>query len=64
MLRYRWLDKAGNLKGEKQENLTDLNYLMMLNSARYSNNDPLRYEKAMLERWFEKTFSADIKPAK
>lgn len=56
-LHYQWFAKDGQLQAEKREKLTDLNYLMHLNAARYQNYDPLRYEKAMLERWFEAEFS-------
>ncbi|MGR8932165.1 MAG: DUF3016 domain-containing protein [Gammaproteobacteria bacterium] len=55
-MHYRWIDNAGKLKADEQETVSDLNYLMMLDSRRYINNDPLRYEKATLDRWFEKRF--------
>jgi len=38
--------------------------LTWLDSSRYLNNDPLRYEKTLLDRWFRQTFSANEKPAK
>lgn len=63
VLHFRWLDQTGKLKSEERETVSDLNYLMMLNSRRYNSNDPLRYEKAMLDRWFEKRFG-DGYPAK
>jgi len=60
-LHYLWRDKAGLLKADRQEKLTDLNYLLLPDAARFNNNDPLRYEKAMLERWFRQTFGASNK---
>jgi hypothetical protein len=48
-LHYLWRGKSGELKADWQEKLTDLNYLMKLDTARYMNNDPLRYEKALLD---------------
>ncbi|WP_082885363.1 MULTISPECIES: DUF3016 domain-containing protein [Methylomonas] len=55
-LNYRWYGPDGQIKAEKQEQISDLNYLMLQDSARYPNNDPLRYEKAMLDRWFADSF--------
>ncbi|WKJ92374.1 DUF3016 domain-containing protein [Methylomonas montana] len=63
-LHYLWYDKAGGLKADQQEKLSDLNYLMLLDSAYYTNNDPLRYEKALLDRWFRRTFSSPERPKK
>ena len=62
-LHYVWHDQVGVLKADKQETVTDLNYLMMLDSRLYNNNDPLRYEKAMLDRWFERSFNPIGLPA-
>lgn len=56
-LNYRWYGQDGQLKAENQEQISDLNYLILLDSAHYLNNDPLRYEKAMLDRWFANAFS-------
>lgn len=61
-LHYLWRDKAGKTKADKQEKLTDLNYLMLSDSTYYHHNDPLRYEKAMLERWFRGNFSSADNP--
>ncbi|WP_020564055.1 DUF3016 domain-containing protein [Methylosarcina fibrata] len=60
-LHYLWRDQAGRSKADREETLTDLNYLMRLDAARYLNNDPLRYEKALLDRWFRETFAAKPK---
>jgi hypothetical protein len=62
-LHYVWRDKVGMLKANKQETLIDLNYLMLPDSRQYNNNDPLRYEKAKLDPWFENTFNAKNLPA-
>ena len=57
-LHYRWHDKNGALKADKQVAVSDLNYLMRLDSRQYQDNDPLRYEKTLLDRWFcERFFS-------
>lgn len=61
-LHYLWRDKAGAIKADRQEKFTDLNYLMLSDSAYTNQNDPLRYEKAMLERWFRRHFSAADNP--
>lgn len=39
-----------------EELLSDLNF--MVPSNRYSSGDRLRYEKALLDRWFEKRFGS------
>ena len=43
------------LASAAQERVTDLNFLRGFN--RYSSSDPLRYEKAMLDQWFEARFA-------
>ena len=48
MLRWTRGDKV---VASAEEQLSDINYLTPRN--RYSSGDPLRYEKAMLDRWFE-----------
>jgi len=58
---YLWRDKTGRIKADREEKPSDLNYLMRLDAARYLNNDPLRYEKALLDRWFKETFAAKPK---
>jgi hypothetical protein len=63
-LHYLWRGKTGKLKADKEEQLNDLNYLMRLDSARYLNNDPLRYEKTLLDHWFQQTFSSTQKTVK
>lgn len=50
-LRYA-LTRGGHATASAEEQLADLNYLMSIN--RYSSSDRLRYEKAMLDDWFEK----------
>jgi hypothetical protein len=61
-LHYLWRDGSGAVLADKQEILSDLNYLTLLDSRQYLPNDPLRYEKAMLERWFAQTFAPRQKP--
>jgi len=58
ILHYRWLDKDGVVKADKDETVSDLNYLIRLETRKYQDNDPLRYEKTLLDRWFKETFSA------
>jgi len=50
-LRYT-LTTGGQVSESREEQLTDMNYLGSFN--RYSRNDRLRYEKALLDAWFEK----------
>jgi hypothetical protein len=57
-LRYVWKDPAGRVKADRREQVTDLNYRTMVNERQFSQRDPLRYEKALLQRWFRKTFGA------
>ncbi len=55
-LHYIWRDKVGRIIADKQETITELNYLVKLDSRKYNTTDPLRYEKALLDRWFIYTF--------
>ena len=50
-LRYA-LTRGDQLLASGEEQLIDQNYLMMTN--RYFVGDRLRYEKAMLDAWFER----------
>jgi len=50
-LRYT-LTVGGQVAESREEQLTDMDYLGSFN--RYSRNDRLRYEKAMLDAWFDK----------
>jgi hypothetical protein len=60
ILRYRWHDTHGTLKADQQDTVTDLNYLMRLDTRQYRDSDPLRHEKTLLDRWFrERFFSTD-----
>lgn len=56
-LRYVWRDGGGKVLADTRERVSDLNYLMLADPG-YVYNDPLRYEKAMLRRWFLDRFSA------
>lgn len=54
-LGYVWWDAHGRVLAERREQVSDLNYLMLADPY-YIYNDPLRYEKAMLRRWFDERF--------
>ena len=49
------LTHGGQAAASRDETLSDLNFLSSFN--RYSDGDHLRYEKAMLDRWFRERFS-------
>ena len=53
-LRYT-LRRGDQLVASAEERLVDLTFLMVTN--RYPSEDRLRYEKAMLDDWFEKRFA-------
>ncbi len=53
-LRYT-LSHGDSVAPIREERISDLNYLSSFN--RYSSGDRLRYEKAMLDRWFEGRFA-------
>ncbi|MGQ0591148.1 MAG: DUF3016 domain-containing protein [Gammaproteobacteria bacterium] len=50
-----WRGGRGEVRAERREQVSDLDYLMLADPY-YTYNDPLRYEKAMLRRWFEARF--------
>jgi hypothetical protein len=54
-LRYK-LSGSGQTIKEGEERVADLNYTGHI--ASYSNREPLRYEKQMLDGWFKARFSA------
>ena len=47
------LESKGTVLRSGDENLSDMSYLDHYNH--YSSNEPLRYEKKMIESWFLKT---------
>jgi hypothetical protein len=53
-LRYSLVRDGSAPVSGGEEVLSDLNF--MVPSNRYSSGDRLRYEKALLDRWFEKRF--------
>ncbi|MBB4843975.1 hypothetical protein HNP55_002498 [Paucibacter oligotrophus] len=55
------LSEQGKELRKGQAQLSDLSYMDRFN--RYDSNDSLRFEKRMLDEWFAKEFSAEIKPA-
>jgi Protein of unknown function (DUF3016) len=63
VLYYRWQGKGGTVKAEKDETVSDLNYLMRQETRQYQDSDPLRYEKTLLDRWFKEAFAATEKSA-
>jgi hypothetical protein len=52
-LRYS-LQQGGNTIASGDADISDMAYMQHIN--RYSDGDPLRFEKQMLDDWFEKTF--------
>ena len=55
-LHYVWRNSQGMRLAEADETLSDLNYLQFADPG-YIRNDPLRYEKTLLRRWFETRFA-------
>lgn len=53
VLHYVWRDKTGRIKADREETVTDLDYLRFRDQTTL---DPLRYDKALLSRWFRRTF--------
>jgi hypothetical protein len=53
-LRYA-VEENGQLLKSGEARITDMNYLGHTN--RYFDGEPLRYEKAMIDEWFEKTIA-------
>jgi len=51
-LRYR-LSQDGKVLKEGSAKLSDMSYLQRINRA--SDSDPMRYEKRMIEEWFDQT---------
>ncbi len=59
MIKLKYVvEENGKVAKSGEARISDLNYLRGMN--RYSTNEPLRYEKAMLDDWFAR----DIAPAK
>ena len=54
-LRYT-LEDSGRLVKSGEETLADLDYMGRF--SRYNSDDPLRYEKRMLDDWFKSRFTA------
>ena len=50
------LTENGQVLSSGDEQIADMMYLQRIN--RYASGEPLRYEKAMLDDWFYKTFPA------
>jgi hypothetical protein len=56
-LRYT-LTQDGQTLRSGEEQLSNMNYQMSL--SRYSDSEPLRYEKQMLDDWFKKTIAPKV----
>ena len=56
-LQFRVMEKSGNVIKEGERKLRDLSFMMNL---RLNNNDPLRYEKTLIDDWMRK----DVRPTK
>lgn len=56
-LRYT-LEENGTVLRSGESNLSDMNYLQRM--PRQSDTDVLRYEKRMIDEWFEKTITPKV----
>jgi hypothetical protein len=54
-IRYT-IEEGGKVISSGESELSDMTYMDRLN--RYSDGDPLRYEKRMIDEWFKKTIVA------
>jgi hypothetical protein len=54
-VRYTLQDASGQTLRQAEDHLSDPSYQQR--TMDFSNRDPLRYEKRMLDDWFRKTFS-------
>ena len=57
-LRYS-VEAEGKVLKSGDARVTDMAYLNHTYSNRYSSNEPLRYEKVMLDDWFKKVMKAE-----
>lgn len=55
-LHYVLADTQGNTLADADDTLSNLTYLQNADPG-FINNDPLRYEKTLLRRWFEQRFT-------
>ncbi|MFT2090020.1 DUF3016 domain-containing protein [Paraglaciecola sp. 2405UD69-4] len=55
---YQLMSSSGELIQESDVELKDMSFLN--NANHHFRNEPLRYEKNMLKRWFDKEFSQQI----
>jgi hypothetical protein len=51
-LRYT-VEQGGQVVASGEADLSDMMYLQRMN--RYFDGDPLRFEKTMIDEWFDKT---------
>ena len=55
---YQLVDNSGDVLQEAEVKLKDMSFLS--GSSNFYKSDRLRYEKAMLQRWFKKEFQEYI----
>lgn len=56
-VRYTLTDANGKTLSSGEARLADLSYMEGLN--RYPSGDPLRYEKRMMDKWFQSEFATE-----
>ena len=59
---FQLVDSAGAVISEGDRRISDLNYMQSLRPS-FTQNEPLRYDKALLEDWIRKEFPLPPKPA-
>ena len=59
---FQLLDSAGAVLKEGDRRLSDLSYMQNM-SPTFMQNEPLRYDKALLENWIRKEFPLAPNPA-
>jgi len=55
---YQLLDESGQVLQQADVDLKDMSFLNR--SSHFFRNEPLRYEKSMLKRWFEEEFASQL----
>jgi hypothetical protein len=56
------LEVDSKVEQSRRERVCDPDFLRPMDSSRYSEHDPLVYEKRMLEQWFRKRFARAAPP--
>ena len=57
-LHYVLSQQDGKVINSSDATLSDMSYMSRIN--RYANDDPLRYEKLMIDDWFSSTFGVKV----